>query len=113
MAPETFAQDWAAAWNSHDLSRILSHYADTIIFRSRKAIPLTGKGEIVGHPALRTYWKAALDAQPDLHFTVTEVYQGHQMLTIAYTNQRQVKAMETLWFDELGIVIQAAACHAI
>jgi ketosteroid isomerase-like protein len=23
-----FAEEWIAAWNSHDLDRILSHYAD-------------------------------------------------------------------------------------
>ena len=25
---EHFANDWIAAWNAHDLDRVLSHYAD-------------------------------------------------------------------------------------
>ncbi len=29
-----FAREWLAAWNSHDLERILSHYATGIVFLS-------------------------------------------------------------------------------
>ena len=27
-AAERFADDWIAAWNAHDLEKILSHYTD-------------------------------------------------------------------------------------
>ena len=29
-----FAEEWITAWNTHDLDRILSHYAEDIVFRS-------------------------------------------------------------------------------
>jgi len=29
-AAERFAREWYAAWNAHDLDRILSHYADDV-----------------------------------------------------------------------------------
>jgi ketosteroid isomerase-like protein len=31
---DAFAEDWIAAWNAHDLDRVLSHYADDIVFLS-------------------------------------------------------------------------------
>ena len=111
MDAHAFAAEWQAAWNSHDLARIMSHYAENITFRSRKAIPLTGSGTVRGKDALRRYWSEALARQPDLHFTVTEVFAGHEMIVIAYTNHKNTRATETLLFEN-GQVIQASACHA-
>ncbi len=108
----TFAAEWEAAWNSHDLDRIMAHYAPGIRFRSTKAKALVGNGELQGQTELRAYWQEALERQPDLRFTVTDIYVGHDMITIAYTNHNGVHAAETLWFDETGLVIQAAACHS-
>jgi hypothetical protein len=31
---EMFAAEWIAAWNSHDLDRVLSHYSETFEFSS-------------------------------------------------------------------------------
>ena len=58
------------------------------------------------------YWQAALDKQPDLHFTVRDVFAGHEMMVITYENHRGVLAAETLYFGADGLVTQAAACHA-
>lgn len=107
-----FAQDWEAGWNSHDLDRILSHYTEDIVFRSQKAEALVGKGEIHGKSALRAYWAAALDRQPDLMFTVLHVFSGYNMCVITYRNHRGVVAAETLWFGPDGRADRAAACHA-
>ncbi|WP_339950881.1 nuclear transport factor 2 family protein [uncultured Albimonas sp.] len=111
-ASEAFAARWQADWNSHDLDRILAHYAPEVVFRSRKALALTGEGEIHGIEALRAYWAAALARQPDLAFEVTRVYAGHGMLAIAYRNHRGVEALETLRLDPEGRVVEASACHA-
>ena len=106
-----FAQDWQEGWNSHDLDRIIAHYRDDVVFRSQKAVPLMGKGEMRGAAELRAYWQAALELQPDLAFTVQDVFEGHEMMVISYKNHRNVLATETLYFDEAGQVYQAAACH--
>lgn len=106
-----FAAEWAAAWNSHDLDRILAHYAEGIVFRSRKAIPLTGAGEVRGLHALRAYWSAALARQPDLRFELVSVFAGHEMVVIVYRNHAGVTAAETLRFGADGLVVDAAASH--
>ena len=108
---EAFAVEWEVAWNSHDIDRILSHYTDDVVFRSRKAIALVGTGEVQGKANLRTYWLAALERQPDLKFSVQHVFKGHEMMVISYENHRGVLAAETLYFARDGLVHHAAACH--
>ena len=110
--PAGFAQAWEAGWNSHDLDRIMAHYAPDIVFRSSKAQALVGQGVLHGHDALRAYWGRALTAQPDLHFRVTEVFAGHDMMVLTYVNHRGIHAAETLRFGENGLVVEASACHA-
>lgn len=106
-----FARDWEAGWNSHDLDRILSHYAEDIVFRSHKAVRLVGGGEIHGKGPLRAYWAQALEQQPDLKFRVQNVFHGHGMLVITYLNHKDVQAAETLRFGAQGLVVEASACH--
>lgn len=111
MDPAVFAQAWEDGWNSHDLDRVLQHYTQDVVFRSRKAVAHTGDGLVMGKPALRAYWAKALAAQPDLRFTVEQVFAGHQTVVIVYRNHRDVRAAETLTFDETGLVTMASACH--
>ncbi len=112
MDAVTFAEEWESGWNSHDLGRILSHYREDIVFRSRKAIPITGSGLVQGKTALRLYWTAALERQPDLQFRVQNVFDGFEMAVISYLNHRDVLAAETLYFDREGLVTHASACHS-
>ena len=111
MDSTVFVAAWQDAWNSHDLDAILIHYRDDVVFRSTKAIPITGAGEVRGRAALRRYWAAALDRQPDLRFEVQDIFDGHEMLAITYRNQHGVLAIETLHFDSDGMIHQASACH--
>ncbi|MBB96530.1 MAG: hypothetical protein CML68_18275 [Rhodobacteraceae bacterium] len=113
MQPREFAAEWERGWNSHDLDLIMSHYSDDIVFRSRKAVALTGDGEMRGKDALQAYWAAALQKQPDLAFRVQTVFEGHGMIVIVYLNHRDVLAAETLYFGADGLVYQAAACHEL
>ncbi|MEL6451582.1 MAG: nuclear transport factor 2 family protein [Pseudomonadota bacterium] len=106
-----FAEAWEAAWNSHDLDRILAHYSEDVVFRSQKAMRLVGSGELHGKLALRDYWSRALAAQPDLSFVVVDVLHAHGMLVITYRNHRDVLAAETLRFGPDGLVVEGSACH--
>jgi len=84
MSPSGFAQEWQAAWNSHDLDQVLGHYAPDVVFRSAKAADTVGAGIITGRSALRDYWALALERQPDLRFEVIETFKGHQMLVLIF-----------------------------
>jgi ketosteroid isomerase-like protein len=69
------ADEWVAAFNSHDVERILSHYAESIELRSRLVTKTLGDpaGTVRGKPALRAYFAKALAAAPDLKLEVMEV----------------------------------------
>ncbi|MEO0358057.1 MAG: nuclear transport factor 2 family protein [Pseudomonadota bacterium] len=111
MIPLGFALEWQAAWNSHDLDRILAHYAADVVFRSAKAVSLVRTDCLQGQDALRQYWAAALSKQPNLRFDVIDVFTGADMLVITYRNHKDRLAAETLRFDAAGQVVEASACH--
>ncbi|HEY3501416.1 MAG TPA: nuclear transport factor 2 family protein [Actinocatenispora sp.] len=70
---QRFAADWEERWNSHDLDRVLAHYADDVVFRSPYAVAVIGTDTVRGKDALRAYWTAGLKRLPDLRFTVESV----------------------------------------
>jgi hypothetical protein len=107
-----FADEWIAAWNSHDLDRILSHYRSDIVLLSPVAARLVGNGRVSGMPALRAYWQQALAARPDLKFEFIGVRPGHECLTILYSNHRGQQCAETFEFASDGKVVRSFACHA-
>ncbi len=107
-----FAEDWIDSWNTHDLDRILAHYASDIIFLSPIAQQAIGTGRVVGLAALRNYWSERLIARPDLKFELLEVLAGHQCVTIRYRNHRGQSAAETFEFGQDDKVIRSFACYA-
>ena len=115
MTPITaraFALDWIESWNSHDLDRILAHYAPEIVFLSPVAQKRVGNGRVVGLDALRDYWGQGLAAQSDLAFELIDVLIGHHCLTIHYANHRGQTAAETFEFRGDGKVVRSIACYA-
>jgi len=93
MRPEDarrFAAQWAAAWNAHDLDRILSHYADDFVMRSPVIVQMTGEssGSLRGKAAVGAYWGRALAAFPGLRFELLDVLCGMDSVTIYYQGHR-------------------------
>jgi ketosteroid isomerase-like protein len=107
-----FAAEWIAAWNSHDLDRILSHYAEDIVLLAPGAQKLVGDGRVVAIRALREYWGQVLTIQPNLAFDFTDVRFGHGCLTILYRNHRAQQAAETFEFGADGQVVRSFACFS-
>jgi ketosteroid isomerase-like protein len=59
---ERSAKEWVAAWNSHDLERILAHYEDDFEMSSPIITALIGEpsGKLRGKAAVGAYWAKAL-----------------------------------------------------
>jgi ketosteroid isomerase-like protein len=107
------ARAWIAAWNAHDLERVLEHYADDIELSSPVAaerIPGSG-GYIHGKAELRAYWEPALAANPDLHFDLEAVLTAVDGCTILYRNQRGQQVAESVYWNEAGLVTRAAVAY--
>lgn len=107
---ERFAEEWIAAWNSHDLDRILSHYADDFTMSSPYIAQIAGvaSGSLRGKAAVRAYWAAALQKMPTLRFELVQTLVGVESVTIYY---RGVKGMaaEVFFFGDDQRVHRAAA----
>ena len=98
----TFAEEWAAAWNSHDLERILIGYADDVVFSSPHVVRRLGtpSGEVHGVDELRAYWGSGLEGEPDLHFTVEDVRFSVDTIVINYRNHRGHAVSEVMRFRD-------------
>jgi hypothetical protein len=106
-----FAREWVAAWNAHDLARILSHYADDFEMTSPFIASLAGQpaGTPGGKEAVGAYWRGALELFPDLHFELVDGLVGVGSVAICYEGVRGVRACEVLLFDRDGRVVRAIA----
>jgi SnoaL-like domain len=107
MAPMTearaagFAREWVAAWNGHDLDRILSHYAEDIVFASPFAVELTGApdGVVRGKPALRSYFARGLGPIPSCVSQPITALPGAASVALHY---RSIGGREAIEVMELG-----------
>lgn len=105
-----FAQEWIEAWNSHDLDKIMSHYAEDFEMSSPVITQITGEksGTLKGKNAVRAYWEKALSMIPTLHFELLNSYSGVNSIIIQYKGHRGMSA-EVFFFDGEGKVIRAYA----
>src|SRR6516162_2813954 len=58
-----FARQWVAAWNSHDLDAIMSHYDVDVVLTSPVAAKILDdpSGTVEGNAALRNYFQPPLE----------------------------------------------------
>lgn len=111
---EHFAADWIAAWNAHDLDRILSHYADDFEMSSPVIVQIAGEpsGTLRGKIVVGAYWQKALALIPDLQFELISVLAGVGSITLCYKGARGRLAAEVFHFGPGGKVVKAFAHYA-
>ena len=111
---KAFAEAWVDAWNAHDLERILSHYAEDVVFESAGVTRVMGdpSGRVSGKPALRDYWSRALSTTPGLTFTLKSVFTGIGGVAIRYHSSRTgAEVVEVFDVREDGLVQRSAAYY--
>lgn len=110
---DRFAQEWIDAWNSHNLKRVLSHYADDFEMSSPYIAQIAGEpsGMLKGKPAVAAYWAHALEQMPTLHFELHSTLLGANSLVIYYQGARGMAA-EVFSFGPNGLVVKASAHYA-
>ena len=83
---ERLAAEWVAAWNAHDLDRIIELYAPGIVFQTPTVIDTLGlpDGTVRGLTELREHFARGLARLPDLHFELHDAYVGVRSLAIVY-----------------------------
>jgi uncharacterized protein (TIGR02246 family) len=106
-------RDWIAAWNSHDLERVLALYAEDSEMTSDR-IPAMGfdaSGTLRGKDNIRTYWAKALALLPNLHFALIDTFVSPDSIVVLNQNERGAKICEYLRLNAEGKIIQGSANH--
>jgi len=108
------AEHWVQAWNSHDLDRVMAHYADGVVLISPVAATILGdpSGRVIGKPALRAYFDKGLAAYPNLHFELVDLMWGLESVVLYYVNQRGSKTGEYMEIDATGKVSKVVANYS-
>ena len=108
------AASWVAAWNAHDLPRILSHYSDDFEMTSPYIVQITGEpsGTLHGKAAVGAYWTKALEKFPELHFESQHVLYSPNSVTLIYLSNRSDLAAEVFFVNAEGKIFKAVAHYA-
>ena len=108
------AQEWIAAWNAHDLERILDHYADDVELVSPLVDRLLGPrgGRVRGKEALRAYFARGLAAYPALRFDFVRLYTGVRSCVVEYHSLNGLRTAELMEFDDRGKVRRVLAHYS-
>jgi ketosteroid isomerase-like protein len=112
---EQFARDWIAAWNAHDLPRVLARYTDDFEMNSPLIVELMSEpsGRLKGKMRVADYWRRALDRMPDFKFELLHTLIGASSVVLFYRNQSGRKSAEVLFFNEQNLVERAAAHYCV
>lgn len=111
---QQLASHWLQAWNSHDLDKILAHYAEDVILVSPIAAKLLNNpsGIVSGKAALREYFQKGLETYPDLKFELIDVMWGVQSVFFYYINQNGIKAGEVVEIDLTGKITRVSVNYS-
>jgi ketosteroid isomerase-like protein len=108
---QALAEEWYAAWNEHDLDRILSHYSEDIVFTSPFVAKLGSNpdGRLTGKEALRDYFAVALERFPDLEFEPIALMTGVESMVLHYHSVERRLAAEVLFLGPDGLIRETVA----
>ena len=111
---QQLAQEWIAAWNAHDLERILEHYEEGVELISPVAAKLLTRkdGKVSGKSDLRSYFRRGLEAYPGLRFKLLEVFCGVSSVVLNYENQRGTHTAEYMEISPDGKVSRVVANYS-
>jgi hypothetical protein len=105
--------DWIEAWNTHDLERIMSHYADEIEFTVQTAITRWGKadGKLKGKEELGLHFSKGLALAPDIHFTVEEILWAPNGYAVLYRRENGNRVLDAVELNENGLANRVTAYY--
>ena len=104
-----FAASWYAAWNAHDIDRIMSHYAAGIEHSSPfiKRYNGTDDTSLKGIEAVRDYFDRALKRNPTLRFDPLHLTIGLESVILVYRRMTGDLAAELFAFDDARKVVRS------
>lgn len=111
-----YARRWAGAWSRIDVERVLSLFAENVVFTSPLAKQITGSARIVGKEALAAYWSAAVKSIKQMRFDVVDVAwsPSEGWLAVVYDRTKDgvhTHCAEHLRFGADGLLVEGKAFY--
>jgi ketosteroid isomerase-like protein len=108
------AQHWAAAWNAHDLDRILSFYADNVVFEVATAVTRWQKpdGKLRGKSELKKHFALGLQIAPQLKFEIETLFLAPSGYAVLYRRNNGNRVVDCVTLDSDGLASHAIAYYA-
>ncbi len=110
---EQIALQWFAAFNEHNLEKLLAlydnnakHYSPKLKIRQPET-----EGWIIGKDALRVWWADAFDRLPTLHYKLHKLTANNERVFMEYT--RQVEAEEDMLVAEVLEIEGGIVCSRV
>jgi len=108
---------WLAAWNAHDVDRIIALYAPHARHTSERVRAVLGSADncVVGRAAIADYFRRGLARRPALRFEPVSVSTGPRTLAIEYRAvdlDPPQSVIEMLELDTAGLIEHARVYHA-
>jgi hypothetical protein len=96
------------------LDLILAHYDDAVQLTSPVAAQLLQKpdGILAGKANLKSYFERGLQAYPELHFELENVFCGLRSVVLCYINQKGTRTAESMEFSSSGKVLRVVANYS-
>jgi steroid delta-isomerase-like uncharacterized protein len=104
--PDAFAREWLAAFNSHDVDRILTYYTDDAVFED---VPSVGNGwdePLRGHQMIGELVALGFEEMSDLEFELVSAFGAGDRLVVewvmtgthylGYTGRFSIRAVSVL-----------------
>jgi len=98
------AEDWIAAWNAHDLDRIMQHYSPDIEFEANTVVRRWQKpdGKLHGLAELRDHFRLGLELAPELHFEMEDVFSAPSGYALLYRRDNGNRVLDVVEVDPEG-----------
>jgi hypothetical protein len=108
------ATDWIEAWNSHDLERILAHYAQDVVFEAETVKTRRHKsdGRLDGLEELRMHFARGLELVPALRFQLGEVFMAPSGYAIFYRRDNGNRVIDAVSLNDEDRARRVTAYYA-
>ncbi len=96
-------------WNTHDIDAAMQFYREDVEYVSpfaARMLKVPG-GVLHGKARLRAYLGEVLEAFPEAHFELHDVFCGAQSVVVVYGSAVGLQVAEVLTLDENDLVIKS------
>jgi hypothetical protein len=103
-----------SAWNAHDLDRIMSHYADDIVFTANTVVRRWARpdGALRGKAELREHFRIGLELAPQLTFILEDVFTSPGGFAVLYRRDNGNRVIDVVDADDDGKARAVRALYA-